>query len=204
MVLRHERVRRRSDERGRPVQRARLKRVGLVVHGDVAQDAAAHGGDGAQDDGRHHVEPGREPLAHADDGPQRHRQVVEQVHHRIEVGGQLAEVEHHHARHRACEDERGPLERVDAVVLQKEVAHDAAGQPGDDGDAHHPEDVVARPHGAHGARQAAGQRSGHLQPEGHGEDDVEHANRLRRARARRPRRPRARPPRAAPRSRGRA
>ena len=44
------------------------ERPGLAVHADVAQDAAAHGGDGAQDDGRDDVEPRRQACSR-DHGP---------------------------------------------------------------------------------------------------------------------------------------
>ena len=183
-------------QRGAAVQCAGLERLGLAVHADVAQDAAAHGGDGAQDDGRDDVEPRRQALAHADHGPQRYRQVVQQVDDGVEIGGQLTEVEHHHARDGAGDDQRRLLERVDTVVLQQDVAHDAAGQTGDNGDARHAEYIVACAHCAHGAGQTAGQRSGKLQPEGDGEGDVQHGAltlRRRAAAARRQRRPRPTP-----------
>ena len=142
------------------------------------------------------VEPPPTGSAHADHGPQGYRQVVQQVDDGVEIGGQLTEVEHHHARDGAGDDQRRLLERVDTVVLQQDVAHDAAGQTGDNGDARHAEYIVACAHCAHGAGQTAGQRSGKLQPEGDGEGDVQHGAltlRRRAAAARRQRRPRPTP-----------
>ena len=66
-------------QRRAAVQGSCLKRFRLPIHANVAQDAASHSGDGAQDDSGHDVEPGRRGFAHADDGPQGYGQVVQKI-----------------------------------------------------------------------------------------------------------------------------
>ena len=162
-----------ADEGRAAVDGAGLEGDGRPVHEHVAGDAPADGGDGAEhyrgDDGKAR----REALRRADDGPQGYRDVVQEVDDGVQVGGQLAEVEHRHAGQGAGKEKPRALEGVQAVVLQQDVADDAAAHAGDAGDGHGAEDVVAGAHGGHAAGQAAGDGGGELEPEGEVEGGLE-------------------------------
>ena len=162
-----------ADEGRAAVDGAGLEGDGRPVHEHVAGDAPADGGDGAEhyrgDDGKAR----REALRRADDGPQGYRDVVQEVDDGVQVGGQLAEVEHCHAGKGAGQEKPRALEGVQAVVLEQDVADDAAAHAGDAGDGHGAEDVVAGAHGGHAAGQAAGHGSGELEPEGEVEGGLE-------------------------------
>ena len=162
-----------ADEGRAAVDGAGLEGDGRPVHEHVAGDAPADGGDGAEhyrgDDGKAR----REALRRADDGPQGYRDVVQEVDDGVQVSGQLAEVEHCHAGQGAGQEKPRALEGVQAVVLQQDVADDAAAHAGDAGDGHGAEDVVAGAHGGHAAGQAAGDGGGELEPEGEVEGGLE-------------------------------
>ncbi len=152
---------------------------GRTIHEHVTGNAAADSGDSAEHHRGYDAQAGREAFRGADDGPQGYRDVVKQIDDGVEVSGQFAEVEHHHARDGAGQQEPRALEGVQAVLavaLQQHVADDAAAHTGDAGDGHGAEDVVAGAHGGHTAGQAAGDGGGELEPEGEREGGIEGFN----------------------------
>ena len=165
----HGREHERAAESGHRVEVRALEHARRFPHRDIAQSAAAHAGKRAQNDHHHEALPASEGLVGPGQCEQGHRERVGEEQHLARVAKQPPEVEHEHRQADAYEDDLGIFHEVDPVILQQQIADDAAAvgrHEAQHNGAHDIEFAIAREHSpsdnAHGHAEEVGPK-GHLQ-----------------------------------------